>query len=482
MSFYYRMNERCRERFRGAAGLLALAIVLAALPGGTQGQQLSVIEQEQQFEDLEAISVLEDTEWLRPPVDPGINADWGGWVTTSFYRFDDFDHYDRIDDVIEGANTVDFRFWTKVFVGERNSVYFRLKHRVNMTNWGSGVTGRGSTDHDGPHIDMFYASLKFPRSTVTRFGRQYFRLGRGLVLGNVLDGINVQKRFKKTALGLILAKTRPHDNNIDTSVPGWDLGSDRFFAGLTGELRMTSGRRFYTYLLMEDDRSEEIPDNTAQRYDYDATYLAFGGDGHIVNSLTYWGEVVQQWGRSPVSGSNTRAKVDAFAYNFGAAWLPDALMHPTFSLELFSASGDATRQHVTNTAGGRTSTSTDIGFYHFSTPRLGLAFSPRLSNIRILKFAFSFKPFIHKRVSRDLLISVVGSHFNKRKAQGALSDLWASENSKDVGNELDMYLFWKVLSDFRMSLRIGRFTPGTAFPATRRDRTLYTSLGVSYSY
>ena len=208
LSFCCLINERGRERFRGAACLLALVVILAVLPTDTRGQQLSVIEQEQQFEDEDAISVLQDTEWLRPPVEPGINADWGGWVTTSFYRFDDFDHYDRIDDLIEGANTVDFRFWTKVFVGERNSVYFRLKHRVNMTNWGSGAAGRGTTDHDGPHVDMLYASLKFPRSTVTRFGRQYFKLGRGLVLGTVLDGINVQKRFKKTAIGLILAKTR----------------------------------------------------------------------------------------------------------------------------------------------------------------------------------------------------------------------------------------------------------------------------------
>ncbi len=441
------------------------------------------MDREQQFEEERLIGILEETEWRMPSTAPTITFDFGGWLTTNWYHFDDLDRTSLQPDLVEEAATLDLRFWTKIFFKEKHSFYFRFKHQVNtITAWGSSYSGLQTTDNDGPHIDMAYFTLDFPRGASAKIGRQYFKLGRGLVLGNVLDGMKLKKLFRKSILKAYLAFTRPHTNNIDTSVPGYQLGSNRMFAALAGEYRMTSGRRFYSYLLREEDRSEEIPDDPAQTYDYDATYLAFGADGELTNTFIYWGETVKQWGQTPVSGTTATARIDAFAFTLGTRWLPRVRMHPTVSFEFFSGSGDAERNSITNTLGGKSTTAVDKGFFHFSSPRLGLAFAPRLSNIRVMRTSFSFKPFRDSRLTQSLLVNVVGSLYRKRKGSGAISDIRASEDSKHIGSEIDLYVFWKLWPDLRTIFRFGRFSPGTAYPAAGRTRSLYTSLSVSVSF
>ncbi|MDP7422680.1 MAG: alginate export family protein [bacterium] len=469
--------------FRGLLPVIGAVLILITTgnPSGW-GQEQTILDRELRFEDERVIEILEDTEWRIPPAVPGIQYDWGGWLSTNFYRFDEFDRTAAQADSIEGAFTWDLRFWTKVFFMERHSFYFRFKNQFASTDWGGGFSGREKTDNDGPHVDLAYFSFNFPRELSAKIGRQYFRLGRGLVLSNVLDGLKINKRFKKTAVKTYLAITRPHENNFDTSIPGWDLSSRRLFAALCGEYRMTSGRRFYGYFLLEEDRSEEVPDDPNQTYDYDASYLGFGADGHVSRTFTYWSEAVFQRGESPVSVSNSTVKVRAAAFALGAMWVPEVKLHPTLSLEMYSGSGDYERGHVTNSIGGKTTNSTDKGFLHFSTPSLGLAFTPRLANLRVLKAAFSFKPFERNQAANDLMVSVIGSRFRKRKHQGAISDLMASEGSKDVGNEFDLYLTWKALSDISTSLSWGRFTPGSAYPTTSRNKTTYLNLSLSYSF
>ena len=462
--------------------MIALLLVTAVTTVSVTAQNLSVLDRRLKLEEERIVDILDETEWRMPPEIPGVTYDWGGWLSTNFYRFDDFDRSSAQPDSIEGAVIWDLRLWTKFFFGGNNSFYFRSKHQFTSTDWGGAYAGHDRTDIDGPHIDLAYVTFNFPRCTSARLGRQYFRLGRGLVLGNVLDGMKFNKQFRKSSVKTYLALTRPHENNLDTSIPGWDLGCRRMFAALAGEYRMSSGRRLYSYLLWEKDRSEELPEDANQLYAYDATYMGIGSEGVVIKDLTYWGDIVKQWGTIPVSGTTTTTKVKAAAFNLGVMWLPRMKLHPTLSFELYHGSGDDGRGHVTNAVGGKLTSGTDNGFYHFSTPGLGLAFTPRLSNLRVLKTAFSFKPFEREQSEQDLMVSIVGSSYRKRKAQGAISDLLATEAAKNVGSEIDLYLSWKLLSDIRMSMSFGRFAPGDAYPVANRNKTSFGNLSVSYSF
>lgn len=483
MSLTFRSSGLCSSDYRFVFTLVFMCfLVLVLNHSAAGGQVITPVDRERQFEDERLISIMEESEWQMPPADPGVTFDYGGWLTTNCYFFDELDRSSLLPDSVDGACTLDMRFWTRVFFGPKHSFYLRLKHQFNMTDWAGTLSGRSSTDVNGPHLDMAYATLGFPRGASARIGRQYFKLGRGLALGDVLDGVKLKKHFKKSALEIYLACSRPHTNNIDTSVPGYYLGSNRLFAALAGEYRMTAGRRFYGYLLVEEDRSQEIPDDPNQTYDYDAAYLAFGADGEVVKNLSYWSEFVKQWGETPVAGTKATADVSAFAYTLGARWLPPVCMHPTLSFELFSGSGDPERNSVTNTLSGKTTTAVDNAYRHFSAPRLGLAFSPMLSNIRVERLGFSFKPMGGSRLGQELLVSVISSRYRKRKGAGAISDVRASEDSKDIGREIDLYLFWKIWPDLRVIFRHGRFSPGGAYPVAGRTRSLFTSLSCSCSF
>lgn len=446
------------------------------------GQMPTPLEQQLELEEERIVDILEETEWRVIPAKPTVTYDWGGWLTTTRYTFEEFDRTDTLADAIEGATMADVRLWTKVFMPNGNTVYVRVKNQFSTTDWGGVMAAREETDNDGPHVDMAYITLPGGDGKSVKVGRQYFRLGRGLVLSNVLDGIKVKKHFIRSTIEAYYARTKPHDNNVDTSVPGWDLGSERHFYGFSSNYRLNAGREWYTYFLWEEDKSKEKPENPDQAYDYDAFYLGIGTRGSFTKTITYWGEMVRQKGEAPVSGTNTTTRIDASAFTLGARWLPQIDKHPTLTLELLQGSGDTDRGSVTNAFGGKQTGTTDNNFLHFSAAGLGNAFSPRLSNLRSSRITLTVKPLEGKGRWDDLMISLVRSRYRKVRSLGAISELMASEPSRDVGTEDDLYISFKITDDVRANLVFGRFSPGSAFPVENRAKTNYVSVGISCTF
>ncbi len=474
-----------RLRSRNRLSIFLWLTVILVFGGFQQlpGQQPSPLDRQLELEEERIVDILEETEWRVAPVKPTVTYDWGGWLTSTRYTFEEFDRTATLADAIEGATMVDVRLWTKVFMPNGNTVYVRVKDQFSMTDWGGVMAARDDTDNAGPHVDMAYITLPGGSGKSVKAGRQYFRLGRGLVLSNVLDGVKIKKRFIRSNVEAYYARTKPHDNNVDTSVPGWDLGSERLFYGFSGNYRLNTGREWYSYFLWEEDKSKEKPENPDQTYDYDAFYLGFGTRGAFTKTINYWGEMVRQKGEAPVSGSNTATtRIDASAFTLGTRWLPQVEMRPTLTLELFQGSGDSDRGSVTNAFGGKQTATTDNNFLHFSAAGIGLAFSPRLSNLRSTRITLTCKPFEGKGRWEDLMVTLVRSRYRKVRATGVISDLMASVPSRDVGTENDLYISFKITDDLRANLVFGRFSPGSAFPVENRAKTNYMSVGISCTF
>ena len=82
-----------------------------------------------------------------------------------------------------------------------------------------------------------------------------------------------------------------------------------------------------------------------------------------------------------------------------------------------------------------------------------------------MRAVFSCKPLENRVGGRDMMVSLAGTRYRKLYADGAISDLAASEPSRDVGREIDLYISWKVSSDVSANVVVGQFSPGGAYPA-----------------
>jgi len=68
----------------------------------------------------------------------------------------------------------------------------------------------------------------------------------------------------------------------------------------------------------------------------------------------------------------------------------------------------------------------------------------------------------------------------KADADGPISDFRANDTSGDVGQEVDVFLEWRIFSDLSWTFRYGRFFPGQAYGDRQPRDFLYTGLNVSF--
>jgi len=68
----------------------------------------------------------------------------------------------------------------------------------------------------------------------------------------------------------------------------------------------------------------------------------------------------------------------------------------------------------------------------------------------------------------------------KADDRGPISDFRANRRSADVGNEVDLFVEWRILSDLSWTLRYGRFFPGAAYSDRDPRDFLFTALNFSF--
>lgn len=454
--------------------LLLLFVFLICVEKG-YAREVRIVEEEK-LRELEA----------EIPLDQQLFFDWGTWL-----RFEYGDIHDETKD--RTYRNYDARLWLNFAIGDIHQFYSRFRFDVLDFNGGDSFDGNDA-DIIGPKLDQAFWRMNVSNQLEKmdkplpldldfsfRFGRQFMYLGRGIAYSRVDEGLEMVLQNYDFSLKAIASRTQRHADDFDTSRPNPNR-TDRLFIG--SQLTYKGLRKHYPYVfaLIQEDENREDPDVPFQDFDYNTQYYGIGIYGDVIPNLRYWGEFMFQTGTTFGSfATDDRDDIDAQALNVGFEYYGQARCRPKFSVEYGWAEGDKDRKSVTETMFGNVSGTNDTQFFGFGYINTGYSFAPLFSNIHFIRFGTAFRPLVgvHEIFER----MEIGANFfvyRKDAKSGAVSDFSADIPDVDLGNEIDLYLNWRVLSDVAIGLNYGVFNPGDAF-SDRGQRT-FLLWSVIYSF
>lgn len=411
--------------------------------------------------------------------------DYGTWLNYRYISYHDDDNDSSVDDSTEQLHWIDSRVWFKATLkpltdsGYQKEHYLFLRVKDLMTQSLPESTA-GGWDHDGPHLEYAYMSLD-ARPFWVRIGRKYFSVGQGIAMGDDNDGAEVFFQSADWFLKAFLAQTVPGEDNVDTSVPGYDKDSDRYFYGFEYGYLGFPGHDLYCYVVGQEDSSDARPDDPDYDYRYDSQYYGLGAEGPLAKAFTYRLEAIKEYGRSRVYDTAEKREIDAWAAVSRVAYTPRVYAHPNVSFEYAFGSGDSSRTSVTDTYGGNTSQK-DGNFLYFGYFPTSYALFPRLSNIHICRAGIALRPLESNAVFKHLTIGADYYRFFKDKSGGGVYDPEASDNDRDIGSEIDLTLGWRIFSDLGVYARYGHFMPGGAYSPDANNNEDYFSVSTSITF
>lgn len=300
------------------------------------------------------------------------------------------------------------------------------------------------------------------------------------MLSALADGVQVEDRLGNFRQKHFLVHTRPRQDNLDYSVPGFDKQGDRVFWGTETAYDGFAGAVLYGFAVVQRDKSSENPDLAGQAFKYDSEYYGAGGVLTPRDTVEVWAEGVLQRGRS-FTDSLRESRVEASAFLSGFKYRPKWRLRPVLEAQYAYGSGDGDRASVTNTLGGDLD-GRDGNFLYHGYYLGGYALQPRLSNLHVTSVGASFSPFAGRKPFENMALGTRYYWFRKDEREGGTSDLESVEASADMGTEWDLYLHWGIRHDLVASLRYGLFMPGGAFPAASDDDTEYFASSLTYSF
>jgi hypothetical protein len=412
---------------------------------------------------------------------PAYDLEFGGWVNYRFTDYKDLDNDPSVEESIRRSLRGDVRVWGKLTRknisdpgASKEYIYIRLKDIYTQL---AGVDPGERYDNRGPLVDYAYAGIEHKPWKIEA-GRKYFNIGRGIAYSGVHDGVQVNYQQPGWNLAGFVSQLPPHTDNMDTSIPGYDKESRRYFAGVGAGFAGIKGHQLYAYTVIERDHSRERPEDVLQDYGYDAQYFGVGSKGAWAKAWPYWLEVIRETGYSREDISNARSNISAWAFDAEQRYVTPLPSDLRFSLEAAAGSGDNDRLHVTNTfdgnGGGR-----DHGFVYFGYLPTGIALDPRLSNLRMLRAGVDLNPFYYVKAMRSLSVGIDFYRYWKDRPAGAISDADAWDTSVDVGQEMDLRVDWWVSRRVLISAEWGIFMPGKAYVSPANGRSEAASLSMS---
>ena len=400
--------------------------------------------------------------------------DVGGWVTVTGLDFRDDDHNAKAPDTIRNVVIEDYRLWVGGEITDDLRFYLRGRKQNFDFSTAAGVPQPDFKSQEDVDLDLGYIDWAFAKNFSLRAGRQFVYLGRALTLSADLDGGGLTYADGPWQHHAFVGTSISRDPNIDTSVVGFTKRTqDRDFYIADTSYRFESGTRAYGYLMVQQDASKSLSAaQSKQDFHYDSVYGGVGAEGSLDQLLHYYAEFVYEGGNGLADVPNKRISIDANAFLGGLLWYPESNWHPLVSLEVAHGSGDAARSSVTNTFGGKLTPTSDHNFLYFGSYDGGLALSPRLSNINIVRLGYQVKPFPHEgRQLPGLLVGSKISEYWKDENNGVISDPLATLATSYVGWGVDAFVGYKPFSDLSFLLQYGRFKPGNAYAAGAQDAT-----------
>jgi len=314
-----------------------------------------------------------------------------------------------------------------------------------------------------------------------KIGRRYFGVGQRVAYSDVHDGAEIYLSLPKGSIKAFVSRALPHEENIDTSIPGYTKESDRYFYGLEYTYSAIPDQSLYGYLVIQRDCTDESPDDPIHDFTYNSEYFGLGAQGKAAAGLNYLAEIIRETGKSFVYDTNEKSDVDAWAGIFGINYDWQAYSHPSLSLRYAFGSGDSDRLSVTDTQNGNIS-GEDNNFLYFGYIPTGYALFPRLSNLHLYKIGISFKPMENSPLFKNLSLGIDYYRYYKDKSTGGIYDPDATESDDDIGSELDLTLSWQILSDISCWVQYGHFYPGDAYSITANDSEDYFSISMAFTF
>ena len=419
------------------------------------------------------------------PETRGTVFDYGGWFRLTFTKFDDIPSDQEVEDA-------DLRGWGSLSLDDIHQFYARV--RVNYAHWSDGTDPAGRRDDVlGPNLELGwyrlrlseaarkYFNQKLPLEVDLKLGRQYYEIGYGGVLAQILDGVTVDFSHWYFDVRLFAAKTFSSIENLDQSAPKFWHDKRDFFGFQASMKNVLPRHEPYVYGLIVNDQNSYNGAAAGQGFGYDPKYLGIGSHGSLLPGLRYWAEYTLEWGESHTTGSTRNEDIDASAYVAGLEYMCQSFpTHPRFEVEYGVGSGDSDRVSPTMTVFGNTPFTDDDGFLAYGYHDTGVALAARLANLKVLRVTASFKPLEFWERTRQLELGASYYWFDKDRSAGGISDFRADLPSSDVGHELDLFLNWRITSDLLWTVRWGQFSPGKAY-TDRSDRD-YLLTSITYSF
>jgi len=427
---------------------------------------------------------LAATEYSGRPASDRRAFDYGGWVNFRYIDYNEDDKNSALPDDVDYTTWQDYRLWWKAVFRpldpqDNNELllYLRLKDLYSDSR---PKETAGGSDNDGPHIDYAYAMLEVAPVQL-KAGRSYFSVGQGIAYSDVHDGIEMAWLSGKLNARAFFSHTLPHQDNIDTSVPGYDKDSDRFFYGLQCDYLGIAGQSLYGYALIQRDYSDEQPQDPLHDYAYNSEYFGLGARGKLKSVFSYWWEIIGETGKSFIYDTDEKEDIRAWAQVFALAYDPAVYSHPSLYFKYAFGSGDKDRMSVTDTLNGN-SAGRDTNFLYFGYLPAGYALAPQLSNMYFFKTGFTCKPLEQSNFFKSLVLGIDYYKYYKDKKTAGIYDTQATEPERDIGQEVDINLSWQILSDLNCSLQYGHFMPADAYADTANDSEDYFSVSTTIAF
>ena len=487
----------------GGLATLGIAPTAAAQVDDGGGRAAEQLQRENRIRELQRLE-LDRRLRVNRDIPPGqrLLFDYGGYATANYLSLDDPEadnhvlrEYDAIGYVrlnVDGAQ--------ELFVAVRTG--YQDFHR------GDSFSGRGDEPIDGDIYRGYYrfdlrrfrqaygnpgAADAGDFNLVGQAGRDLVYWGNGLVMAQVIDGGVLDLEYGKLGLELIAGLTPIRTVDIDSSRPGFDFNTRRGFFGALLSADLNQHRPFVYYLAQRDYNRKDLRQigSITTRYDYDSFYFGGGSTGQLTDRLRYGIEGAYEFGHT-LSNSfelvgfglvpieQTRDPIVSGAVDARLDYLVADPADTRLSAEVILATGDDDRGHTSNTFAGNAPGSEDNAFNAFGLVNTGLAFSPDVSNIAVLRLGASTFPFHHLGGLRRLQFGGDFFAFGKFDEDAPIDET-TSNGQQFLGFEPDLYVNWQVTSDVTVALRYGAFFPhASAFPID--DVRHFFFAGVTFAF
>jgi hypothetical protein len=480
-------HSRTRTR---SARLTGAACAALAFAGAAQAQDRDIerrIEQRMRYAD----PLLAESDAAKSFAEK-VLIDVGGFYSFTFLHLNDDTGNSRR--LLQYDATV----YARASWDNAHTAFARTRFRYRDFSPGDSFDERGDSWLE-PFLDRYWYELDLRDPTAIaednalafniRAGRQFVDWGAGLTLSEVLYAVRPAISLGPRVTAEALIGITPSDESVidfDASRSKYNSDTERAFFGGMVRASTDSGKTFYAYYLVQDDRngpdSPRLPIPLDVDFAYNSQYLGLGSYGSIGTQLTYEAELVLERGTSqsdPLRDLQREENIQAFAARGQLTYLFADANQSRVQFESLFASGDRDRLVSTDTVGGNLAGTTDNGFNSLGFANTGLAFAPSFSNVMVFRLGGSTLPFADRPPFAQLQVGMDVLLFAKMEEDGPIDE--PTYNRSFLGVETDFYLNYRITSDLSLGLRYGAFFPGSAI-AGDRDVRHFVLLGVTLSF